>query len=75
MWNWGAEEEEEEDEEIVVLGPNKQPGWLRQLKPEEKERLYRAIGYDANENVKNDPEVRKIMMIIFEIGKFEKANV
>lgn len=64
-WLWGqGEEQEEEMEEILVLGMQDEPRWLRQLSPEEKEKLYHAIGYDANENIKHDPDVSNGVTII-----------
>ena len=45
-WLYGDDEEE-----IIVPRPEHQTSILGQLSEEEKERLYRAIRYDVNENL------------------------
>jgi vacuolar protein sorting-associated protein 13A/C len=52
-WSWvwsGADEHEDDEGEIIITHPDNKPKWLKQLNQEEKERLYKAIGYNANEN-------------------------
>ena len=64
-WMWGSSRKESEPDDIIITPPKNAPSWLRQLTPDEKARLYNAIGYDANENVERAPEVRIITLVIF----------
>ena len=53
---WSGEEEEEE---VVIQTPpaSSRLSWLDHLTPQERERLYNAVGYDENENIEHIPQV------------------
>ena len=49
----------EEEEEVVIQTPpaSSRLSWLDHLTPQERERLYNAVGYDENENIEHIPQV------------------
>ena len=48
---------EADSEEIIITKPNNMQNWIDQLSPTDRDRLNKAIGYDANENVEHAREV------------------
>ncbi|CAH1799949.1 unnamed protein product [Owenia fusiformis] len=46
-WNWAFGSDDSDDEEKVVIDKSR-TDWLSKLTPEEKEKLYKGIGYDVN---------------------------
>ena len=64
-WFWGASDDEAyeviststQDKEIVITNPHGKDSWLNQLDNDERDRLYKAIGYKTYFET-HTPEVR-----------------